>query len=116
MKMASAAIFLTCLSQLSFAAPIFTSAKVDYVFAGYPDGSIAFIPLGTERVNPANCSHTQAYVMKHSLGTDGALSVMLAAKMGDKTVAFSVLDNECHALPQTDNPGTFPVLQRISVR
>lgn len=57
MKMARATILLIFLSKLSFAAPIFTSAKVDYVFAGYPDGSIAFIPLGTERVNPANCSH-----------------------------------------------------------
>ncbi|WP_325892447.1 hypothetical protein [Grimontia sp. NTOU-MAR1] len=114
--MAKATILLVFLSQFVFAAPIFTSAKVDYVFAGYPDGSIAFIPIGTERVNPANCSHTQAYVMKHSLGTDGALSIMLAAKMGDKKVAFSILDSECHALPQTDNPGTFPVLQRISVR
>ena len=113
--MARLFIVLALFSQLSFADPIFTYAKVDYVFAGYPDGSIAFIPSGTERINPANCSQTQSYVVKHSLGSSGALSVILAAKMGEKTVAFSVLDNECHALPQTDNPGTFPVVQRISV-
>ncbi|EAQ63962.1 hypothetical protein MED121_04293 [Marinomonas sp. MED121] len=94
---------------------VFTSADIDYVFAGYPDHSIGFKPIG-EAENPANCDQTGAYAMLPSYDTQGALSVLLAAKAANKEVYFSIRDDICHSFPQTDNPGSFPVIQRIAIR
>lgn len=115
MKLLSILFFLL-FSSIVYSASIFTNAEVDYIFSGYQDGSISFIPKGEDRVNPANCSNTQAYAITHSLGSDGALSILLSAKLSDKKVYFSVRDDICHAFPQTDNPGTFPVVQRVAIR
>ncbi|KZX82357.1 hypothetical protein A3715_00970 [Oleiphilus sp. HI0009] len=106
---------LLLISPFANSAAKFTDAKIDFVFAGYSDGSIAFIPIGGT-VNPARCDQTQSYAMLPSSDTRGALSILLAAKKANKKVYFSVRDDVCHAFPQTDNPGSFPVIQRIGIR
>ncbi|SIO94558.1 hypothetical protein [Vibrio spartinae] len=106
---------MALISPFANAEAVYTAAHIDFVFAGYSDGSISFIPTeGT--TNPAHCSQTQAYAMLPPSDTKSALSVLLAAKLANKKVYFSVLDNVCHSFPQTDNPGSFPVIQRIGIR
>ena len=97
------------------ASAIFTSAEIDYVLAGYPDGAIAFIPKGDNRHNPGNCTKTQAYFMENNHDTKAALSILLAAKMANKRVYFSVVDT-CHTPDQTDASGSYPVIQRVGIR
>lgn len=111
-------LLFTLLPSLSaHSAAIFATADIDYVFAGYPDKSIAFIPIGGT-LNPAGCSQTQTYAMLPSHDTKAALSILLAAKMSKKKVYFSVRDDVCHSFPQTDNPdtNTYPVIQRVAIR
>ncbi|MES9884941.1 MAG: hypothetical protein ABW185_29205 [Sedimenticola sp.] len=109
-------IILIFLPIQVFSAPIWTSAKIDRVFAGYPDNSVVFTPIGST-VNPANCSSPTAYAVQSNHDAKGALSIMLAAKMADRTVSFSVRDDVCHTIQQTDVTGTtVPVIQRISIQ
>lgn len=93
---------------------IYTNADIDYVFAGYPDHSIGFMPIGGAE-NPAGCDQTDAYAMLPSYDTQAALSILLAAKTANKKVYFSIRDDICHEFPQTDSLGSFPVIQRIAI-
>ncbi|MCC2524123.1 hypothetical protein [Vibrio coralliilyticus] len=108
---------LLCVSLGAHAASdVWTSAKIDMVFAGYPDESVSFLPIEGAK-NPANCNEPTAYAIPAPYDSKAALSVLLAAKMADKPVYFSVRGDICHTIQQTDAKGiTVPVIQRIAVK
>ncbi|EKM6953951.1 hypothetical protein PVB89_004587 [Vibrio parahaemolyticus] len=104
------------LSANAQSAAVWTNAKIDMVLAGYADRSVVFKPVGGAK-NPALCSDSTAYAITADQDAKGALSIILAAKMADKTVYFSVRDDLCHTIQQTDAKGlTIPVVQRIGVQ
>lgn len=114
--MKKALLTLLVLSPLeAVSAPIWTNGKVNLIFGGYPDNSIAFSTVGPIQ-NPAGCNNSSAYAVQADHDTKAALSILLAAKMADKMIHFSVRDDVCHAIQQTDVNGiTIPVIQRIAI-
>ena len=107
------ATVLLSMSSLSQAAAVFTSAQIQYVFGGYPDRAVSLVPIGVA-VNPAGCTSDAAYIIDRYHDSHGALQILLAAKQSGSTVHFSVRDDVCHHVKQTDVQGmTVPIIQRI---
>lgn len=112
---ALSALLSSLFAPLANANAVYTSATPDHIFGGYPDHSITFNPVeGT--VNPAGCAQTGAYAMLPSYDTQAALLILLEAKREGKRVYFSVRDDICHTLQQTDDSSSYPVIQRIAIR
>lgn len=96
-------------------APVGLFAQVSYVFSGYQDGSVLFVPEGLA-ANPAECDNNQAYVMPKEYNPNAALGILLTALTTNRRVYLSVLEDVCHTPVNSDlKDQSYPVVQRVGV-
>ncbi len=110
-----ALLIFAALFSLSQAQAVFRTSLISSVWGGYPDGSIAFIPLATV-ANPADCDLADAYVIPSDYDTETAMGVLLAGMVSRSRVSYSVVEDECHTPQQTDVFESRPVVQRVGLR
>ncbi len=113
MRILASIIFLAITVDV-IAAPVWTSIRRFSVVAGYPDKSIAFIPRSGVVENPAGCADPVGYVIESDHDVEAALSILLHQAPFGK-IFFSVRDDKCHVIQQSDGGQELPVVQRIAI-